>query len=202
MRGRIAAAKRGCFIACAAPYGYKCATIGKDHTLEPVTEQADVVRLIFTMYVDGHTPQEIARHLTEAGVPTAEGIAGGRLIEWHKETIRAMLRNRHYNGQIVWNEKKLTSVMEHGVVKKRRVKSAPEDVIVAPGKHVAIVSPELWEAAQTRIALSAPMNHNHGMKNSFSGLLRCAGCGYAMERTNPGTSSPRLACRSQYRCYK
>lgn len=197
MRGRIAAVKRGCFIGNQAPYGYKRIKIGKDHTLEPITEKADIVRLIFEWFVhENMTPLRIAERLNDMGVKAPRG------PEWHKETIRAVLRNEHYTGKVLWNQKKLTQVLEHGEVKKRRLQSSPEDIIVAPGKHPALISQELWEAAQARHALNAPIPHSQELKNVFSGIMRCEKCGGMMERAEAKGAVPRITCRRNPRCYK
>ena len=197
IRGRIAAVKRGCYIGNQAPFGYKRVKIGKDHTLEPIPAQADIVRLVYEMFVlENKLPLEIARHLTDIGVPTQRGGA------WSKESIRHILRNRHYVGLVVWNEKRLTQVLEHGEVKTRRLQSAPEDIIIAPGKHEAIVSKELFDAAQARHALNVPIPHSQELKNVFSGVLRCEKCGGTMERAEAKHALPRLTCRRNPRCFK
>jgi DNA invertase Pin-like site-specific DNA recombinase len=69
-RGRVAAIKRGCFINNVPPYGFKKIKIGKDNTLEIVEDKAEVVRLVFDLYVkDGLTPHRIAMQLNEMGIP-------------------------------------------------------------------------------------------------------------------------------------
>lgn len=197
MRGRIAAVKRGCYIGNQAPYGYKRVKIDKDHTLEPIPETADVVRLIFEWFVHEHlAPLRIAERLNDMGVKSA-GNTG-----WHKETVRHVLRNEHYTGKVLWNQKRLTQVLEHGEVKTKRLQSAPEDIIVAPGKHPAIISQELWDAAQARHAVNVPLAKSHELKNVFSGVLRCANCGNVMERSQTKHALPRFQCRRDPRCFK
>lgn len=198
MRGRIASVKRGCFIANQAPYGYKRVKIGKDNTLEPIPEQADAVRMIYDMFVNGgSSPFQIANTLTDLGMKPAYG--GTR---WSKETIRQILRNEHYTGKVLWNQKRLTQVLEHGEIKTKRLQSAPEDIIVAPGKHPALITQELWDGAQARISMNVPLTHSQELKNVFSGVLRCAKCGNAMERAETKGATPRFQCRRGLRCYK
>ena len=61
-RGRVAAVKRGCYIGRVAPYGYTKVKKGKDHTLEIIEEQAEVVRMVFDLYTkDLLTPFQQAK---------------------------------------------------------------------------------------------------------------------------------------------
>ena len=93
--GRVRAAKRGCFIGNCAPYGYKKIQIGKDHTLEIIEDQAEIVRLIFKLYTDdGLTPHFIAVRLNEMGVKAPRG------DKWLKDTVRKIVGNEHYAGRV------------------------------------------------------------------------------------------------------
>ena len=95
-RGRVAAAKRGCYLGNTPPYGYKKIKIGKDHTLEIIEEEAEVVRLVFDLYTkENKTYFQIAERLNELKIPAP------RSAKWKKDTIRWMLRNRHYIGKTV-----------------------------------------------------------------------------------------------------
>lgn len=196
-RGRIAAVKRGCYIAHRPPYGYKKVTVNGDHTLEPLPDQADIVRLVFESFVhENMTPFQIACRLNDMGVKTQ------RDMEWRKDTIRKVLRNEHYIGKVLWNQRKMTQVLEHGEVKTVRMQSDPDDIIAAPGKHEALISLELWEATQARISLNVPTADSNELKNIFSGLLRCEKCGGMMERSLTKGALPRFSCRRDPRCYK
>jgi hypothetical protein len=111
--GRVRAVKRGCYIGQYAPYGYKKVKIGKDHTLEILEDEADVVRLAFDLYTKEQlTPGRIADRLNEMGVQAPRG------EKWKKDTIRWMLRNAHYNGKTVFNRFKKMQVLENGEIQK------------------------------------------------------------------------------------
>lgn len=196
LRGRIAAVKRGCFIGNTAPYGYNKITIGKDHTLEP-NENADVVRLAFELYVkEGLTPYRIACRLNEMGIPSPRG------GEWQKDTIRTMLRNHHYAGYVVFNKIKSTPVLENGEIIVKKLRQSDEDMLIAEGKHEAIISRELWEESQILVARNPRHKHTHELKNPYSGLLRCAKCGKAIFHHPYKHAEDRLECRTRPRCYK
>ena len=88
-RGRVAAAKRGCYTSATPPYGFNRIKIGKDWTLEP-NENADAVRLAFDWYVNEDLSLgALARRLDEYGYPPPAG------KKWARETLREMLKNIH-----------------------------------------------------------------------------------------------------------
>jgi len=80
-----------------APYGYRYIrrTDESDARYEIAPQQAAVVRSLFGRYVeDGVSIGELARWLTEQGVPTASG-----KTRWDRSTIWGMLRNPAYAGR-------------------------------------------------------------------------------------------------------
>lgn len=196
-RGRVASAKRGCFIGRVAPYGYKRVVIGKDHTLEIVPDEADVVRLVFDLYTkEDMAPYQIACRLNRMGVPAA---LGG---EWVKSSIRSILRNEHYNGKIVFNKVKNTQVLEGGVIVTKRITQPDEDIIIAEGKHPAIIDDETWRVAQELIARNPRIKHTYDLRNPFSGVLRCSKCGKVLFQRQYKNAAARFECRTRPRCYK
>lgn len=200
-RGRVAAVKRGCYIGNYAPYGYKKIKIGKDHTLEIVEDEAEIVRLIFKLYTeDGLTPFRIANRLNEMGVAAPRGAA------WVKDTIRVIVRNRHYIGKVVFNRIKDTPVLENGEVVRKRLAQSEEDVIVAEGKQPAIIDMDTWEAAQKLVARHPREKHDHPLKNPFSTMLVCGSCGKAMFIHPYKHAEDRFECRAgrrgEPRCFK
>lgn len=195
--GRVAAHKRGCFLGRWAPYGYRKIKIGKDCTLEIIEDQAQVVRMVFDWYVkDGITPGRIAQRLNEMGIPAPRGDV------WKKDTIRWMLRNAHYIGMVVFNKIKRTPVLENGEVVTKRLMQPEEDVIIAEGKHQAIIDRATWDAAQ-EIRLNNPReNHFKELRNPLSAILVCGKCGKAMVQHPYKKATDRYECRTRPRCYK
>ena len=195
--GRVRSAKRGCFTGPTAPYGYKKVLIGKDHTLEIVEDEAEVVRLVFDLYVKEQlTPYGIASRLNKMGVPAPKGET------WVKDTIRGIVRNEHYTGKIVFNQVKKTQVLENGEVVVKHLLQAEEDIIIAEGKHQAIIDNETWRAAQDLVARNPRERYTYELKNPYSGILRCAKCGKVMYQHPYKEAEDRYECRTRPRCYK
>jgi DNA invertase Pin-like site-specific DNA recombinase len=197
-RGRIASVKRGCYLGTRPPYGYKKVKIGKDHTLEIVEEEAAVVRLIFDMYAkEGITRGIIANRLTEMGIKAPKG------EKWGKDTVRFIIRNRHYIGKVVFNRVKATTVIENGEKLIKRLAQDEEDILVADGLHEPIIDEETWEAAQKLVARHPRTKHAAPLKNPFSTILVCGKCGRSMNLRPYAHAAERYECRkSNPRCYK
>ena len=199
-RGRVAAAKRGCYIVGGpAPYGYKKIKDGKDWTLEIDPEKADIVRQIFHWYTrDNLSCGEIARQLNAMGLKSPSGKK-----EWMDLTVRKILSNDHYRGLIVFNRIKDVTFIENGEKVKRKVRQQPEDVIIAKGKHPAIIDEETFEAARELVAPKPKNKAALELKNSLSGILCCGKCGRSMARSYQPNGTSRLVCKTAIpRCFK
>ena len=196
-RGRVAAVKRGCYLGNYAPYGFRKIKVGKDHTLEIIEEQAEVVRLVFDLYTkEDRTPYQIACRLNELGVKPA------RCKKWVKDSIRVMLRNPHYAGYVAFNRIKRTPVLENGKIVMKRLAQPVEDQIIAEGKHTGIISRSQWEAAQALVARNPRVNHEHELRNPYSGVLVCAKCGHALRLHPYKHAEDRYTCKQRPPCYK
>lgn len=195
-RGRVAAVKRGCYLGNYAPYGFKKIKKGKDHTLEIIPEEADVVRMVFDWYItEDLTPLRIADRLNEMGVEPSRG------KKWNKESIRFMLRNEHYAGYVVFNKYKTTPVLENGEVVTKRLKQDEGEAIIAEGLHTAIISRETWEQAKALVARHPRAKHEHELKNPLAGILVCAKCGRALYQHPYKHAEDRYECRTRPRCF-
>lgn len=91
--GRAAAKREGKFIGNKAPYGYERYKLdGRGWSLRPVPEQAEIVRIIFDLYLSGLGYVEIAKHLNALHIPAPKGEA------WSRDSIPGILRNAYYIG--------------------------------------------------------------------------------------------------------
>ena len=196
LRGRIAAIKRGCYISTTVLYGYRKVVIGKDHTLEP-DENADIVRMIFHDYVyNDMTYYQIACKLNDMGVKPQKG------DKWNKSSISWMLKNVHYDGKVCFNRTRRTTVIENGERVTRTVLQDGDDVIIAEGKHPALVDHETFVKAQEKRSLNAPAKLGFPLRNPFASILFCAKCGKAIAQHPYKHAEPRFECRTHPRCYK
>ena len=196
LRGRIASVKRGCYISTNVLYGYRKVVIGKDHTLEP-DENADIVRMIFDLYVNqNQTFYQIACKLNDMGAKPQKG------DKWTKSTIRWMLRNIHYDGKVCFNRTKRTIAIENGERVIRTHMQPEEEIIIAEGKHQALVDHETFLKAQEKINANPSAKQGYPLRNPFAGILYCAGCGKVLAQHPYKHAEHRFDCRNKPRCYK
>ena len=190
--GRVAAVKRGNYIASLPPFGYDKVTIGKDHTLVP-NKDADVVRMIFDWYVNERVGyQVIANRLDAMGVKPVF------TDTWLKNTIAGMLKNVQYDGKVCYNRKKTVTVIKDGKRKVSRPMSAVEDMIIVEGKHPAIVDHDLFMAAQQIINNNPRVKSDRELRNAFAGIVFCSHCKRGIYYNGYGGARPaRLECRKK-----
>ena len=109
-QGRIASVQEGKWIASTAPYGYQRIKIDNDkgYTLQIIPEQADIVRLIFHLYLYGEQQadgsykrlgrQLICKKLDNMGISPASS------THWSPSTLKDMLQNPVYIGKVCWGK--------------------------------------------------------------------------------------------------
>lgn len=178
-RGRIASVKQGNFIGSVAPYGYKKVKkgSGKDacHTLEIIPEQADAVRLMFKLYLEGNGFTNIAKTFDDLNIKPL------RSETWSPAAISDMLENPVYVGMVRWNYFKTVKKISDGqIVKSRPINKDPSDWFMVKGKHAAIIDQTTFDAAQERRGRTPKIKRFKELKNPFAGLLFCGTCGKAM----------------------
>ena len=193
--GRLLSVQNGNYLGNKPPYGYKKVSYkeGKNtcYTLEPIPEEARVVKLIFEMYRDGLGSHKIARKLNEMGIKTQRG------NKWSAESLAKIRSNEHYIGKVVWNRRQSVKTIEKGeVVVSRPISS---DYMVFPGRQPAIIDMELWDAVQEIRGKIPPVKNKAKCSNPFAGLIFCR-CGRTMARRTYKKTQPRLLCDNQTEC--
>ena len=195
LAGRIRSVKSGNYIGNIPPFGYDKAMIDDNPSLKP-NEEAEVVRMVFDMYVNqGKTYLQIARHLDSIGVKPRKGVI------WEKSSIRAMLKNVHYVGLVKFGEHRTERVYENGeLIKKRNMPAEAEDVIIAPGRHQAIVTQEIFDKAQEKMDNNPRAKWDMPLKNPLAGVFFCYHCGKAMAQHPYKHARDRYECRNRNGC--
>ena len=205
-RGKLHRARGGSqAVMSGAPYGYRY--VKKSEHMEGFWEideaQAQVVRDVFERYVtDGVSIGELARWLTDRGIPTRTGKA-----RWDRSTIWAMLRNPAYRGQAAFGKTKTAerhggptrTTRQRGERHGRRLTRTDQSaekwtlIPVAP-----LVTEETFAFAQARLVDNAHYStRNTKQLTLLQGVLVCRECGYSYYRTSTRTSNKRI---SYYRC--
>lgn len=196
--GRLASVKEGKYVGSIPPYGYERVKLKneKGYTLAPVPEQAEVVKMIFNLYVNGLNSEhmgtaKIARYLNSLGIKSAKSDT------WVPVTVRDMLRNPVYNGKIKWNSRPANKKMQNGVVVRSRPRNEESNVVICNGLHPAIIDDITFARAQQIINSNErrPAPYGRALSNPLAGLIVCSKCGKKMVR-RPYSSgqTPTLMC--------
>ena len=106
-----------------------------------VPEEAEIVRKIFSLYLEGNGVRKIKRYLEEHGIRTVTGKA-----EWSTSTIDRMLSNEKYMG-ILLLQKTYTPDFLTGKQKKNRGELS---MYMIEDAHEAIIEKEVFEAVQKK----------------------------------------------------
>lgn len=177
---------------CAAPYGY---IVNKRQEFEIVPTEADVVRRIFQLYIDGLGYKKIANYLTDEGIPTPRMAERERKEaageDYHREvkpvwaivTVQGILDNDFYIGTL--RQGKYTRKKING----KDVKRDELEHIIIEHHHQAIIDYRTFATVRA-LRDKRSTAHYRGVKkndNVYSGFLECGDCGspmFAMSRTD------------------
>ncbi len=202
--GRLLSVSQGNYLGSIPPYGFNKTfiTVGKRKcpTLCENKEQADVVRMIFDLYVNKDIgPHLIVNHLDALGIKPLKG------EHWSAYSIYTILENVHYIGKVTWNWRKTVTVVQNGEIFKTHPKSKMGNYLIYDGKHNGIISEELFNAAQIKRGKHHRAKPTTKIRNPLASLLYCK-CGKAMSLRyyyKPDGSercSPRYLCDDQKHC--
>ncbi|MBR8644239.1 recombinase family protein [[Brevibacterium] frigoritolerans] len=115
------------------PYGYSKSGIDGEDELIP-NKAASIVQFIFYLYSFGYSERKIAKLLESSNVPSPSGYR-----HWNDSTIRYLLNNLWYKGDLVWFAR--TSYSDS---KKKPL----EEASLFSDHHQALIGPALWKITQ------------------------------------------------------
>lgn len=177
-RGRIANILEGKYCASEPPFGYKKVRVkyGKGFTLEPIPEEAEIVKEMFQKRADGMGHDIICNWLNTLEFRPKKSDV------WTPSTIKGMLSNPIYIGKIRWNSNKQQKKLINGQVVKVRKKGTKDDIILVEGLHPAIIEESLFNIVQGIQPTKASTKHSSELQNPLATLVKCADCGRSMQR--------------------
>lgn len=141
---------------------------GEDGSLVVNEEQAQIVRRIYGMFLQGRSPYTIARMLTEEGIPTP----GGK-TKWSGSTVRSILTNEKYKGDALLQKVYTVDFL----TKKKKVNEGEVPQYYVEHNHDAIITPAMFEEAQMLMESRRPGKDRQSGTGLFSGMIKCGDCG-------------------------
>lgn len=169
------------------PFGYEKSRTVKHAVVVKETE-AEIVRCIFSLAVQGESSTQIARRLYEEKIPTITQMrkpqkqyADGRIHSWSGTAVRKILNNRFYLGEMLYGK----SVRKF-VGSKNGISVPREEWNVIKNHHEALISEEIYERVSSFERRHSKKKENpakqkrNGKRHPLTGKLYCGGCGYAL----------------------
>lgn len=167
---------------------------GSNGLPEIVPEEAEIVKDIYRMCLEGKTPSFIARHLTAMGIPTP----GGK-TNWRPNTIESILTNEKYKGDALLQKKFTVDFL----TKKQKINEGEVPQYYVENSHPAIISPELFDAVQVELKRRKMPGRRNYTPYCFSGYIYCNECGalYGSKVWNSGSKYKSIVwqCNSKFR---
>jgi len=182
--GRIEAYKKGIIMGANAPYGYKKSV---DKQLEIFEEEAKIVKLIFTKFVNERlSAQLIATYLTKQDILSPEASAAkfkrkegeikkkNSVFFWRSERVRKILANEVYIGNNYYGK----------IFNKKLIPQ--EEWTLSPYHHPSIIDLYLFKQAETLLKQSKQLANTINKTAGdhiylLSGLLKCDCCRRTVE---------------------
>ena len=131
-------------------------------------KEAEIVRSIYRMFMEGKTPFAIAKALEKKKIPTPMGKAN-----WSDSTIINILTNEKYKGDALLQKKFTVDFL----TKKTKKNEGEVPQYYVEGSHPAIIQPVEWEAVQAEFARRKGIGKAYSGTSVFSSRLVCADCG-------------------------
>jgi len=151
-------------------YGYNLGN--KKLTIIP--EEAEVVKLIFQLYIDGHGADSIRKILD------SKNIKPMNTKKWGHSSIMKILKNRNYTGDLILQK----TYRENHLTKRQIINKGELDRYFIKDNHEAIISRDIFDKAEKIRKERAQKNKPHDPRGDypFLGKVKCGICGKSYTR--------------------
>ena len=152
-----------------------------------IPEEAEIIRWVFQMYLDGVPFRLMARTMNDAGIRSILG------NEFSEGTVREIIFNEIYAGDL----RRQKCYIEDPVMKRKVINRGELPQYLITDCHEAIIDRETYTKVQ------AEMKRREGMLNPtycFTGKIRCEICGNVYTRkmqNNKGHTYVHWICRNK-----
>jgi DNA invertase Pin-like site-specific DNA recombinase len=150
----------------------------ENRKLEMIPEEAEIVRLIFQLYIEGHGADTIGKILDSKGVKPKYA------SKWSRSTIMQIISNYNYTGDLILQK----TFRDNHLTKRKVINTGEIDQYMVKNNHEAIINYEVFAEAQRirkekRKRSISPSFQKH---YPFKGMMRCGMCGRAyVRKTTP-----------------
>ncbi len=166
--------REGKFIPSCTPYGYKL----ENGRFAIDLQTAEVVKMIYSWYLNGMGVSMIVQKLNEMKIPTSQN---GTI--WGNNAVEYILTNEKYIGDMLLQKTWSTDTMP--VVQHTNI--GEKEQYLVKQSHEALISEETFYKVQKLIAENGKHYHGkNGEKSAFSKVIKCGECAgsYKRKKTN------------------
>jgi len=131
-------------------------------------KQAESVRLIFRLFLEGKTPNAICRELESRAI-----LSPGGKKTWGASTVLSILSNEKYKGDALLQKRFTVDFLTK--VQKTNEGEIPSYYV--EDSHPAIIDPVEFDMIQVELARRKTIGRNYSSTGLFASKLYCADCG-------------------------
>ena len=135
---------------------------------EIVPEEAEIVRLIYRMFMEGKSQSYIARYLMDNNIPSPSGKK-----TWQVSTVESILTNEKYKGDARLQKTFTTDYL----TKKMKVNEGEVPQYYVENSHPAIIDAKAWDMVQGELRRRKESSRRTTSQSPFSGRVFCGDCG-------------------------
>lgn len=141
---------------------------GEDGSPKIIESEAEIVRMIYRLFMEGKTTSAITQHLAEKGILTP----GGKQ-KWQVATVDSILTNEKYKGDALLQKRFTADFLN------KRMKDNEGEVpqYYVQNSHPAIIDPEEFDAVQAEIKRRKNLGRPAACQSPLSTKLVCGDCG-------------------------
>ena len=178
--------KRGEMVGFNGCFGYDYDPETK--TLSVNEDEAQTVRMIYDMYLQGYGTTTIAKRLIELGIKNKKGE-----VSWHTHGVMGIIKNEKYKGDILLGKTFTTDPIS----KRRLANFGEENQYYIRDHHEPIVSREIWDEAEkirkkrakNKVVETTGNRERYTRQYAYSSMCECAYCGHKLTRRTRHSSS-------------
>ena len=141
---------------------------GPNRELVVNEEQAKTVRKIYGYFLQGRSPYQIAKLLTEQGFLTPSGKK-----KWCDATVKSILTNEKYKGDALLQK----SLTVDFLTKKTKPNEGEVPQYYVEDDHPAIIEPEIFDRVQILMQARTKGKGHTSSVSIFSSKICCGDCG-------------------------
>ena len=199
--------KRGEYTGNWGPYGYVVDPESR-YRLAVDPEASEIVKKIFSMFLDGKNRSDITRYLNDAKVLCPSEYRKkvlqynyhphfaekSSMPLWSPTTVTSILKNQIYCGDMVQGRQLSKSY------KLNKAENIPEDEwVIVKNTHDAIIDREIFKQAQALLEKAYLPKKKTKQHNLYSGIIFCGDCGKAMFRSSTRQKNGQYYCCNTHR---